>query len=1346
MRSLFGCAFAAVWWCSFLAWGAVDGHYIRVDIPKEQATLSLAEVQIFSGGKNVALRGEASQSETAYNASAARAIDGNTNTSWGGGSITHTPENHANPWWEVDLKGDFPIERIVLWNRIEEPKRLYGCRVRILNEKRLIVWEQRVAEPSPKDTALTVDETGTKGGDIGKRIPGKPATPEQVLAAYQKRSNWMDSALDVTEALPDVGSMNSLLPRLMQDFPESKEEIHLEFGNLWIFKAKPSWGREKRWKEMAQRLVNSISDKEVQKQLQAKVESVHTREDLAPFRAAWRQHKVTGKMQLASLRLFNAEAMERAIRAYAKQYPSVYRLDALLSELDAVRKAVAESAADAKDAVKQKAASKAVDHLNAEVYGKHPALQFKELLFVRRSLDNSPSGLPHNWQGNSSIPLHGYVNDLVRAPLWQQEETSPEIVYASSSFVGDVDLDYDADRVMFSTGKGNEKGWRVFEKRLDDSDPVQITPDDQNDIDFYDPCYLPDGRRLFVATSGFHGVPCVTGSDYVGNLHLMEKDGSIRRLVYDQDNSWCPMVMDNGRILFLRWEYTDSAHYFSRVLMTMNPDGTDQQEFFGSGSYWPNSLFFARTLPGSSTKFVGVISGHHGLARLGKLVLFDVARGRIETAGAVQTIPGYGKPVPNKTRDQLVAGVDPLFLHPYPLNDDLFLVSMRKKDVMTGFSVVLADRYDNLIPLWQSAFDNLYEPLPLQKRKRPTMPLDRVKKGEKDCTVYMVNAQNGPGLKGVPVGKVKALRVFSYEYSPRNTGGHYHIGFEGPWDIRTILGTVPVEEDGSCFFRCPANTPISVQTLDENGQSMQQMRSWLVGMPGETIACMGCHEKQNATAPRGPSIAGRKAPVSIRPWNGARRGFAFDREVQNVLDRACVGCHNDKTQTKNAIGQTIPSFEMTPKHGFTTAYFNLMKYVRRNGPEGDYHILTPLEFFADTSELIQILKKGHHGVKLTGSEMDRLVTWIDLNVPYWGTWTERENSRGEASAKRCQQNLKRRAEMAKAYSGIDYNAEEILNPYQKVAFEPPAKETVPAEADANPLPAPPKQDDQRVLEFPLGGRQLWFVRIPAGEFRMGSSRETPAERPVTRVKIEKAFWMAATEITQNQMREFLPEFDNGVYDKHYKDQVNRGYYMGDQDPDFAQPGHEDFPAIRVSWEQANRFCEWFSKRIGKKVSLPTEAQWEWACRAGTDTPFHYGGFDADFSKFANLADRRLVEMAVNGIDPKPMKNPPELWDYELRDARFDDGVLHLAKVGSYAPNAWGLYDMHGNVAEWTRSAYRPYPYRDSDGRNNFNVDETKTVRGGSWYRRPIRATSTWRWGYPGWMRPFDVGFRVVIED
>jgi formylglycine-generating enzyme required for sulfatase activity len=973
----------------------------------------------------------------------------------------------------------------------------------------------------------------------------------------------------------------------------------------------------------------------------------------------------------------------------------------------------------------------------------NPAVTFDELLLVRRKAGRF---LPQNWQSNSSLPKSGHENTLCALRVRGSGAGTLRELYTppGGAFIGDVDLHADARRLLFSS-VGASNAWHVFELSLDDLKARQVSRENAPDVNHYDACYVPDGRILFTSTALKYAVPCVNGSSPVANLFRMNADGSgMELLASDQEHSWCPTMLPDGRVMYLRWEYADLPHSNSRLLFTCNPDGTNQRALYGSNSFWPNGVFYARPIPGQPMRFVGVVTGHHGHARKGELVLFDASRGRHETAGAVQKIPGFGKPVENITRDTLVNGSKPLFLHPFPLSDELFLVSMEGDNGL--FYVVLADIYDNLIPLWQSPSEHLYEPIPLKPQPRPPLPAARVVKGAKACTVYVVGAHLGEGLRGLPKGKVKGFRVFQYEYSPRNAGGHYDIGFEGPWDPRVILGTVDVEADGSCLFTAPANVPLALQPLDQNGNAMQLMRSWFVGMPGERVSCEGCHEQQNNSPSGHATQAVLKKPQPIKTWYGPRRNFAFEREVQPVLDQSCVGCHNAQATAKTRLGQPLPNFENTRGlGGFSTAYVNLHPYVRRNGPEGDYHLLTPLEFHADTSELVQLLKKGHHGVALTAEQWDRLITWIDLNVPYWGSWTERTGG-GK------QEVLARRREMAIRYANDDFNPEVVVNPYQPVAFQAPQKPAAPAPAPAvagwpfDAAAAKAKQGASAEQTLDLGGGQtLRLVKIPAGAFAMGCADETPAEQPVCAATIGKPFWMGATEITMAQFQQFDPHFENGVYDKHYKDQVNRGYFVNGT----------NLPAIRVSWEQANAFCAWLSKRSGKTVRLPSEAQWEWACRAGRDTPMNYGGYDDDFSKRENLADYMLIELAVEGVDPKPIargddpkpaKLPPPLYDYELRDRRFNDGVLHLAEVGRYAPNAWGLHDMHGNVAEWTRSAYSPYPFRDDDGRDNLNVDERKAVRGGSWTRRQHRATSSWRWGYPGWMRPFDVGFRVVIEE
>jgi formylglycine-generating enzyme required for sulfatase activity len=176
------------------------------------------------------------------------------------------------------------------------------------------------------------------------------------------------------------------------------------------------------------------------------------------------------------------------------------------------------------------------------------------------------------------------------------------------------------------------------------------------------------------------------------------------------------------------------------------------------------------------------------------------------------------------------------------------------------------------------------------------------------------------------------------------------------------------------------------------------------------------------------------------------------------------------------------------------------------------------------------------------------------------------------------------------------------------------------------------------------------------------------------------------------------------------------------------------------------FCRWLAARAGRRCSLPTEAQWEYACRAGTDTPFSYGGLNADFSKHANLADRTLREYVCDPYNKAraPFANPGKYDDWLPKDDRFSDGGFVSEEVGRWQPNAWGLCDAHGNAAEWTLSACRPYPYRDDD-RNDPASPEPRAVRGGSWRDPPRDCRSAARLAYRPYQKVYNVGFRVVLE-
>ncbi len=654
-------------------------------------------------------------------------------------------------------------------------------------------------------------------------------------------------------------------------------------------------------------------------------------------------------------------------------------------------------------------------------------------------------------------------------------------------------------------------------------------------------------------------------------------------------------------------------------------------------------------------------------------------------------------------------------------------------------NVVFCDRFDNIVPLTASESFIYADPRPLQGRVKPPVIPDRVNLNSTTANAYITDVYEGRAMAGVPRGKAKSLRVFMSEYSPRNEGSHYAMGMESNWDVKVLYGTTPIQPDGSARFEIPANQPVTVQVLDEEGKALALMRSWFTAMPGETLSCIGCHENQNDAPPPKMTAAFRQKPEKLTPWHGPARTFSFLNEVQPVLDRNCISCHDGSRKELPDFAST-EAVKGAPAPG-GVSYWALHPYVRRNGPEGNYLGLDACEFSADTSELVQLLKKGHHGVSLNREDWDRLLTWIDMNVPYRGNWPGERNEKY----------LNRRYELHKQYTTIQRDYVTMTDAQYQRKASPPA----PANASgktaktgkANEQPAP------RAKNFPFAVEQLpqqetvdlgnnvsmKFRQIPAGEFLMGSNDETPAEQPVTAVKIRKPYWMGETEVTLEQYRQFDPEYKNGWYDMHYKDQVRPGYNI-DADP--------SFPVIRVPWTKAMEFCKWLSEKTGKKVSLPTEAQWEYAARAGSSKAFSFGDVTADFSQKANLADVTIKELAVTGVDPKPIKNPDRFYDFVPRDEQYNDGVLHLAPVGTYQPNAFGLYDMHGNVAEWTLSKYQSYPWKDKDGRNGQleDQDALRTIRGGSWRDRPKRATSSWRWGYPAWRKVYNVGFRVIIED
>lgn len=528
-----------------------------------------------------------------------------------------------------------------------------------------------------------------------------------------------------------------------------------------------------------------------------------------------------------------------------------------------------------------------------------------------------------------------------------------------------------------------------------------------------------------------------------------------------------------------------------------------------------------------------------------------------------------------------------------------------------------------------------------------------------------------------------------------------------------IIGTTPVEKDGSAIFKIPANTPVAFQPLDEKGQALQLMRSWVTAMPGETMSCIGCHESSQTVALPKRASASLKTPEKLDPWFGPARGFDFTREVQPVLNRYCVQCHDQdhhvdlrpEDQVLDYTGLTPGRYDylrLHPVHKekfdnkvlYTPAYETLLPYIRRVNIGDDVSLLEPGEYHANTSELIQLLREDHRWIQMDEESWSRITTWIDLNGPCHGTWNDVYNMPIPGKPN------ERRWELSRMYGGPLINPDII--PASEPYDETPVMFSIPKDQKPSFGNGDPKL------------RELTYRTLDLGQ------GET-----IQLVNFGQQYWMGTCEISNRQFRLFDQQHSSRYYTKrHDKSGDTKGIPLD----------RETQPAIRVSWDRAMAYCRWLSQKTGLKVHLPTEDQWEYACLAGSSGPFHFSG--EDFSQWGNMADKTFATYGFKGLSINghfQVAGDCDLISAEgvdLADRQFDDGGCVTMPVGSYKPNAFGLYDMHGNAAEWTQT--------------EFNTGE-KTVKGGSFLDRPERCTADQGHGYPPWQNVYNTGFRIVVE-
>lgn len=632
----------------------------------------------------------------------------------------------------------------------------------------------------------------------------------------------------------------------------------------------------------------------------------------------------------------------------------------------------------------------------------------------------------------------------------------------------------DGTKIVFSMRTSELDDYHLYEMEIATKKVRQLTfGPGTADIE---PCLLPDGDIIFMSTRCDQNVPC--WSSDVTNIYRCDSNGLyIRRLGFDQAHLVYPTLTEDGRIIFTRWEYNDRVSGYCHKLFIMNPDGTAQTEFYGNQSFSPRSIIHARNIPGTS-KMLVIGSGHHTY-QVGKLMRLDRTKGTQEAEGLEYVSPV--KPF-NPVRDDLFGAQGELFQYPLPIDEDNYLVSYvpegnpgRGGRSHRPFSIYWMNSDGARELLIHDTTISSGQIVPLAKRTPPPIRPNAFDLNKKDGLFYVQDIYYGPGLKNVPRGTIKKIRVIAISYRAMSAGVDYDqpsaqkhtpIGVgNSSWDVKHVLGDVNVESDGSAYFKVPARTAVYFQMLDEKGRMVQSMRSWAMVLPGETFSCVGCHEDKNTTftSKTLSTKASTKTPQELQPFfepgeiaepemmkdfNESEKrayhylnvnapqamdvpqGFSYLREIQPIWDKHCISCHTGKLDangkqmplslladtgeyTWNQAWKDVKSLpqspqaiypqngrDMNPGREYAESYLHLTNWGRIcYGHESKWvnwipmaisypPMLAPYYWGSTKSSLLDYLEPSHYNVQVSDREKHRVACWIDLCVPYCGSFME----------------------------------------------------------------------------------------------------------------------------------------------------------------------------------------------------------------------------------------------------------------------------------------------------------------------------------------------------------------------
>ncbi|MBE5957577.1 MAG: hypothetical protein E7254_01770 [Lachnospiraceae bacterium] len=527
----------------------------------------------------------------------------------------------------------------------------------------------------------------------------------------------------------------------------------------------------------------------------------------------------------------------------------------------------------------------------------------------------------------------------------------------------DPDVSEDGTKVLFSWKKNRNDDFHLYEYNLQTRLAKQLTFG--SGVADIEPKYLATGKIVFCSTRDIQTVDCWITP--VSNIFTCDGDGkNIERLGYDQVHTTYPTVTTDGRILYTRWDYSDRNQMYVQGVFQMFHDGTGQTELYGNNANFPTTLLHTREIPGEPSKYISIASGHH-VYQAGKLVIVDTSKGR-NSKDAIDFVVDDGSERVRESIDNYGQS-GALYKFPFAVNSNLFLAAYCSSGwasdrTYTPFGIYLFDASGNkteLIPGDSQLPCSQIVPVKTRQLFERTSMVNHAKS---TGTYYCADVYAGPGLKGVARGTAKYLRVVAIEFRQYAIGATQGVGWgtsdpytpvstgNGAWDVKRIIGIVPIEEDGSVMFDCPSETPVYFQILNADGELIQTMRTWSTLMPGESFSCVGCHTDKNMA----PSV---KSTTTMAMAKGVQKlqkdlwmttedykdydpyedskGFDYLTEVQPIFDNSCIKCHSDVENSYEQIGVTAMNGEDGSVNATPLALDAKWKYSTKSSQNSNWY-------------------------------------------------------------------------------------------------------------------------------------------------------------------------------------------------------------------------------------------------------------------------------------------------------------------------------------------------------------------------------------------------------------------------